>query len=343
MLAESLPSPLRVGSRAAAQRQVDLISIVVPVYSGESHLKNLISEMIPFTKTQTTPLGRAYRIQEVIFVHDGAQDGSDIVMKEMAAEHSFVRLIWLSRNFGQHAATLAGMASTVSNWVVTMDEDGQHNPADIQNLLDVGIRSKSTLVYGKAANTPPHGWVRNIASQVAKSVFAILMGSKDTSYFSSFRMIDGEIARSLAAYCGHNVYLDGALNWVTSHAEVCPVHLRTTQGRKSTYSFGRLTSHFFRMTMTSRRSPLRLIAYLGFLSVLVTLALSAWAAWDKIHGNVPIQGWTSLFLLISFFFGVVLLSIGVIAEYIGSLLSVSMGRPLYLIVSRSSTSRKMPC
>ena len=67
----------------------------------------------------------------MILVHDGAIDNSDAVISSLASRLPYVTAIWLSRNFGQHPATLAGMASTNGDWVATLDEDGQHNPADI--------------------------------------------------------------------------------------------------------------------------------------------------------------------------------------------------------------------
>src|SRR3954469_15268762 len=86
------------------------VSLVVPVYQGERTLEALVDEVVALTTPQTTPGGRRFRVSEVLLVHDGAVDGSAQVMKTLAARHPFVRLIWLSRNFGQHPATLAGMA-----------------------------------------------------------------------------------------------------------------------------------------------------------------------------------------------------------------------------------------
>src|SRR5260221_325554 len=84
------------------------VAIVVPVYQGERTLAALLDEILPLTRSSATPAGRRFRVGEVLLVHDGARDASAAVMQTLAAQHSFVRLIWLSRNFGQHPATLAG-------------------------------------------------------------------------------------------------------------------------------------------------------------------------------------------------------------------------------------------
>src|SRR5215467_5198674 len=86
---------------------VQTISIVVPVYQGELTLESLLREIEPLTIAQSTPGGTRFQVTEVLLVHDGAIDGSETVMSALAAKLPFVIPIWLSRNFGQHPATLA--------------------------------------------------------------------------------------------------------------------------------------------------------------------------------------------------------------------------------------------
>ena len=140
---------------------VQTISIVVPVYQGELTLESLLREIEPLTTAQSTPGGTRFQVTEVLLVHDGAIDGSETVMSALAAKLPFVIPIWLSRNFGQHPATLAGMASTNGDWVVSLDEDGQHDPRDIVRLLDVAVADEVQLVYAHPTNAPPHGRTRN--------------------------------------------------------------------------------------------------------------------------------------------------------------------------------------
>ena len=78
-------------------------------------------------------------------------------MRELEQEYPFVRSVWLSRNFGQHAATLAGMASSGGDWIVTLDEDGQHDPSYIGAMLDVALDEQASVVYARPVNPAPHG------------------------------------------------------------------------------------------------------------------------------------------------------------------------------------------
>jgi glycosyltransferase involved in cell wall biosynthesis len=243
-----------------------------------------------------------------------------------------VRPIWLSRNFGQHAATLAGMASSGGDWIVTMDEDGQHDPAAIGSLLDTALRAGSPLVYADPTNKAPHGWFRNATSHVAHRIGRIL-GAGGLSHFHSYRLVLGEVGRGLAAYCGEGVYLDVALTWVVSSSALCPVAMREERGRPSGYSTRRLASHFWRMLLTSGTRPLRLVAVFGALLSTAALVLLAWVVWAKLTHKVPVQGWTSVMVILLVTSGGTLFSLGIVAEYLGIAVRAAMGKPLYLVVS----------
>lgn len=314
---------------------VDLVSIVVPVYRGAESLGPLMQAIAPLVEEQRTPAGYAFRVAEVLLVHDDAVDDSAAVMEKLSAMFSFVRAIWLSRNFGQHPATLAGMASTSSEWIVTMDEDGQHAPADIPLLLDRAHETGAQLVYAIGKNAPPHSAFRNLASRTAKRIFRMLIDSTQLDQFNSFRLVWGETGRSLAAYCGNGIYLDVALSWVVSRSVTCPVTLHVGSDRPSTYDLGKLMRHFGRLIMTSGTKPLRLIFLSGMLALLGGALIFGYAMWQRLTHQVPVQGWTSTVILISIFSGLILFTLGVVAKYLGEALTMAMGKPLYLITSRS--------
>jgi glycosyltransferase involved in cell wall biosynthesis len=342
----STREPRAVSSSAVPDESLALdslrLSVVVPVFQGERTLEPLVAEIEPLTKLRETPRGRRFQVAEVVLVHDGAIDDSHVVMEALAARFPFVTLVWLSRNFGQHPATLAGMAVTSADWVATLDEDGQQNPADLGGMLDRALDGDVALVYGKPQNEPPHGPLRNALSRLIKTASGVIMGNDQMANFNSFRLIRGDVARSLAAYCGHGVYLDVALSWVVGRWGTCPVTLRPERGRLSGYTFGKLASHFGRLILTSGTRPLRVISILGFLSILLGMVLSAIMVWEKLMRQIPVQGYTSLLVVICFFSGVTLFSLGVIAEYLAVTLTMAMGRPLYITVSRSRKQDNEP-
>src|ERR1043166_266814 len=226
------------------------------------------------------------------------------------------------------------MATTTVDWIVTMDEDGQHNPADAPRILDRALDDAAQLVYARPLNQPPHGWFRNAMSRLAKWLFVKALGGAGIGPFHSFRLIDGEVGRSLAAYCGNRVYLDVALGWVVARRTDCGVHLRAESGRPSGYTLTKLAKHFLHLVLTSGTRPLRGIALLGVFSVLTAVAIAGWAIWQKLTAQLEVAGWASVVVLVCFFAGCILFSLGVIAEYLGVALSMSMGKPLYMVLAR---------
>jgi glycosyltransferase involved in cell wall biosynthesis len=310
------------------------ISIVIPVYRGETTLPSIVAEIAALTTQRTTPGGNLFVVSELVLAHDCGPDRSDKAIEALAARYPFVAPVWLSRNYGQHAATMAGMASATAEWVVTMDEDGQQDPADIVHLLDAAIASSLQLVYAQPLNPPPHGWLRNTASRTAKAISTRMLGNKSIGRFNSFRLVDGEIARTLAAYCGNGVYLDVGLFWITARIGHAPIKLRNEMDRPSGYSYFKLFGHFWNLILTTGTRPLRLITIVGFVSMLLAILLAAFALYGKFVGNVPIQGWTSLVTVVAFFSGTILASMGIISEYLAVTMNIVMGKPLYVVSSK---------
>jgi glycosyltransferase involved in cell wall biosynthesis len=317
---------------AVQGRRPHRVSIVIPVYQGELTLGALVQEIAPLTVPTLTAAGNEFQVIEVLLVNDHGPDRSDEVIRELAAAHDFIRPVWLSRNFGQHPATMAGMASSSGDWIVTMDEDGQHDPADIGDFLDVALKQGSQLVYADPVNRPPHNMLRNGGSRLAKWVFATFLTGKSESIFQSYRMVLGEIGRSVAAYAGSGVYLDVAMGWVAGPAAACPVRLRDEGARQSGYSARALLSHFVHLVLSSGTRALRLVGALGVLFAVAGIGYAIYLLAVRLTSSAVPQGWTSTMVVVLLSTGAVLFSLGVIAEYLGVAVNMAMGKPLYLIV-----------
>jgi polyisoprenyl-phosphate glycosyltransferase len=309
------------------------VAAVVPVFQGETSLRALVGELVAAAEPGVTPQGRPFELTEIILVHDCGPDASDRVMRELVQEFPIVRSVWLSRNFGQHAATMAGMASSTADWVSTLDEDGQHNPADIPRMLDVALNERSPLVYARPTDGTPHPWYRDVTSRLAKFLANRLLISGGIGYYSSFRLMLGENARSLAAYSGPGTYLDAAAAWIVPGSVTCDVALRDQADRDSGYRLRGLFSHLWRLVLTSGTRPLRIVSVIGAVSAMFGVVFAFYSLYAKFTTEVPIQGWTSVIVVSLLGFGLLLISLGVIAEYVGVGVRMAMGRPPYLVVS----------
>jgi glycosyltransferase involved in cell wall biosynthesis len=305
--------------------------VVIPVYRGEATLPALTSELGALTSKQITPAGREFVVSEVLLVWDRGSVASHDVISELAKQHSWIRPIWLSRNFGQHAATLAGMTSSGGDWIVTMDEDGQMDPGYIGTMLDTAYDKSAQLVYAAPDNLP-HSAMRNAGSRSAKWLFSRFLADQQFAEFNSYRLVLGEVGRSVAAYTGTGVYLDVALSWVVSDSTTCTVKAREEGRPAGSYNYKRLFSHFGRLIVSSGTRPLVFVSWLGVFFVVVGAIVSIWVLIQRFTGDVPVTGWASLLVALLVIGGAILLSLGIIAQYVGASTNMSLGKPLYVIV-----------
>ncbi|WP_307812531.1 glycosyltransferase family 2 protein [Phycicoccus sp. CSK15P-2] len=309
-----------------------LVSVVIPVYQGSRTLPGLVAELAESTTVRTSPGGRRYRVEEVLLVDDCGPDDSDEVIRRLAAEHDCVRAVWLSRNFGQHAATLAGISASGGEWVVTMDEDGQHDPEQIGVLVDAAMDEQADVVYAAPSNEPPHGVLRNLASRTAKRLVMAVSKGASAADFNSFRLVLGEVARSVAAYAGPGIYLDVAISWVARRVTTAPVPMRSEGDRPSGYDLRRLVSHFWRLVLSSGTTPLRWVSVTGATAVVLAPVVAVILVIGRASGQWEVPGWTSTMILLMVATGAILFALGVIAEYVGMAVDMAMGKPLYLPV-----------
>ena len=315
------------------------ISAVIPVYSGESYLRQLVSELDTIKEdweTNNLPI----RLCEAIFVDDGSVDNSKAVLKDLAHTRSWMNVLEFSKNFGQHPATIAGVLHTSGDWVVTMDEDLQHPPSKILDLLKTAVNDSLDLVY---ANSPKgvHGsFFRDFSSSMFKRIISWSTGNPYIRNANSFRLIRGEIARAAAAACNFETYLDVALYWFTNAIgtkDIVLTDVRFQENANSGYSFRSLISHARRMIISSQMKLLRIGGMVGIGFVTLAFGFGIYLLVQKIFSpeTVPVRGWTSLMFSLYFVCGIIVLLISILLELITTLVQGALGKPSYFVVDRS--------
>ncbi len=296
------------------------IAVVVPVFRGEHTLPGLVAPHPPPRDPGRTAGGLPYRITEVVLVDDRGPDGSADVIRALAEAHDRVLAVHLARNSGQHGATLAGVSSSTADWVVTMDEDGLHDPADIPGLLDAAFAGRSRLVYAVPVDPPPHGRLRNAASRAVKRLArSVLMPGRRVD-FSSYRLVHGDLARTLARDAGPNLEPAGH-----------PVRYRSEGRPAESYSFRRLRQHFWRLVLSSGTRPLRLIAFGGTAFSLLGIGVAAVVVRLGLSGGAGYTGWASTLAAVLVVGGVLMLVLAALAGYLAIVYATLMGRRAYVV------------
>jgi glycosyltransferase involved in cell wall biosynthesis len=316
------------------------ITTVTPVYSGKDFLPDLIAR-IEQVRDKWSNANSPLELTEAIFVNDASVDGSLPVLYDIRKTKPWVTIINLSRNFGQHQATVAGILHSSGDWIVTMDEDLQHDPSFIDTLLESAIKSEMDIVYANPEHNVHENPLRDWTSRTFKGLVSYLTGNPHVREFNSFRLIRGPIARASGSVCSHGTYFDVALCWFTNRISSIKLPLkdvRFVESGKSGYTMRKLFSHARRMIVSSETKIVRLGAAIGFFAMLITVLLGSKILYNKFFDpeSIPVQGWTSLFLTLLFFSGLLAVLSGIILEYISVILLHIQGKPTFFVVDRLS-------
>lgn len=315
------------------------ISVVVPVYSGGAYLSDLVDQ-VALVRDNLIESQSVLSLSEVIFVDDASIDDSSKILDDLSEHHSWVSVLHLGRNFGQHAATIAGILHTDGDWVVTMDEDLQHSPKDILSLLERVANTQCDIVYAQPIGAVHESRLRDLSSRLYKMGLECVSSTHHIRKANSFRLIRGGVARGASSVCGHDTYFDIALTWFSNRIESVPLDLkdqRFIQSGKSGYSLKSLLSHSRRMLVSSNLKVLRMGALFGFIATLLSIIAAIGLIITKVVNpeSILTQGWASTILAITTFGGLTLMFLGIILEYLSLLIQRAHGRPVFFVLNRS--------
>ncbi|WP_022823981.1 glycosyltransferase family 2 protein [Hymenobacter norwichensis] len=298
-------------------------SVVIPVFQGQDTLRPLVEQLRAFFEEA----GYSY---ELILVHDGGHLAAWTVMQLLRQElgADTVKAIRLSRNFGQHNALLCGFRHAQGQFIVTLDEDLQHVPADITQLIQRQAEGDFDVVYGCYIVRQHAGW-RNVTSGLLRQLLRVGIPELHPDY-SAFRLLKTEVARHCLGMRNSYTFLDGYLTWVTSSVASVPVAHQPRLVGRSSYTLGRLVRHSINIFFTFSDLPVRLLSYASLLVFVLTTLYSSYILLRKLFYNDLLPGFASLIVAIGVGVGMLLLGMGILGEYIHRINLKTTRRPDFI-------------
>lgn len=318
----SVSPSVPVSTNEAPADRVASISIVVPVYRSAKILPELVARLDRVLK----PTGRPF---ELILVNDGSPDDSWRVITRLRAQHGWIHGISLLRNFGQHNALLCGIRAARHDVIVTMDDDLQHPPEEIESLLS-RLGEDCDAVYGVPA-AEQHGILRDLASQITKFALQSSMGVDTARNVSAFRAFRTQLREGFERYQSPHVSIDVLLTWSTSRFAAVKVRHEPRAEGLSNYTLGKLIKHAFNMITGFSTLPLQVASLIGFGFMLLGFGVLCYVVGIYFWRGTSVPGFPFLASIISIFSGVQLFSLGVIGEYVARIHFRTMDRPSYAI------------
>jgi len=308
-------------------RVVDNLSIVIPVYNSERTLPVLVSQLVQILPTLSS-------FYEVILVNDGSRDCSWEVICALAEEYDWLHGINLMRNYGQHNALLCGIRAARYDVILTMDDDLQNPPEEIQQLLKKLIEGYD-VVYG-TPHTEQHGFWRDAASQITKLALQSVMGADIARKVSAFRAFRSHLRDAFSEYRSPFLCLDVLLTWGTTRFAAIVVRQDQRKLGKSNYNFIKLFTHALNMMTGFGTLPLRIASLVGFAFTFFGMGVLIYVVGRYFLLGYSVPGFPFLASITAIFAGAQLFSLGIIGEYLARMHFRSMEKPPYAAIGRTS-------
>jgi len=304
------------------------VAIVIPIYREEKNIMKLYQRLETVTKAIND-------IQwEYIFVNDGSPDNSFLVLKHLAVQDKKVKVIDFSRNFGKEIALTAGVRGADADAVICMDGDLQHPPELIPKLIDAWQHG-AEVVATIRASIEKQPLLRCFGSWLYYWLMGRISELDMAAKTTDFRLFDRKVVDVFRHMTERERMFRGIIDWMGFKKAYVEFYADARKEGRTGYSYGKL----WRLAINSITSfslfPLRVTTYLGFVITVVSSILLIWMFLAKFF-FAP-QLFTSLAIVvvvIMFLNGIVLMAIGLVAHYIGTIHTEVINRPLYIIRER---------
>ncbi len=308
------------------------VSVVIPVYNEEANLPELLRRTLAAVRALRTPF-------ELILVDDGSRDRSRALLDAAARENPEVIAVMLNRNYGQHAAVMAGFAQARGEIIVTLDADLQNPPEEIGKLA--AKMEEGLDVVGSVRVPRCDSLFRRLSSFLVNRVTARVTGVTMHDYGCMLRAYRRPIVQAMLQCHERSTFIPALANSFARHTAEVEVRHAERQAGASKYSFWKLINLQFDLLTSITTFPLRCLSIFGVMMFLAGVGLGLWIlALRLIHGpEWAAQGVFTLLAILFFFMGAQLVGMGLLGEYIGRTYMDVRARPRYFVEKVVGQSR----
>ena len=302
---------------------MEKLSFVIPCYGSETTIEIVVNEI------RETLKQRPEYDYEIILVNDCSPDRVWPRIRALALADSHITSIDLAKNFGQHAALMAGYRHCTGDLIISLDDDGQTPACELFTLVDK-MKEGWDVVYASYAHKM-HSGFRNFGTwmneRMTESLIGKPKGLRVTSYFIMRRFIADEILRYENAY----PYIEGLIFRATRNIANVPVTHHERMVGESGYTFSKLLALWFNGFTAFSVKPLRIATFCGSACACIGFLYGLYVVIRKLVDSSIEMGWSSIIASIFFLGGLILIMLGMIGEYIGRIYISINNAPQYTI------------
>ncbi len=300
-----------------------LVSFVIPCYRSSQTIGGVVEEI------DTAMKGLAGYKYEIVLVNDASPDDTFEVIRTLCTGRRDICGVNLAKNFGQHAALMAGFRHARGDVVVCLDDDGQTPAGEVGKLLDK-LEEGYDVVYAKYAHKQ-HSLFRNFGSRINDRMTRIMLGKPKELYISSYFVMKKFVAEELIRYENPFPYVIGLVLRTTKKIANVEVTHREREIGTSGYTLGKLLGLWFNGFTAFSIKPLRIATVIGVASACGGFLYGIYTIVKKfVNPAVPV-GFSAMMAALVFFCGLILMMLGMIGEYIGRIYISMNNSPQYVI------------
>jgi len=304
------------------------ISIVIPVYCEEKNIPAL------YQRLEQVAASLPDIHWEYIFVNDGSLDHSISVLRQLARADSKVKVIDFSRNFGKEVALTAGVHAAYADAVICMDADLQHPPELIPQLIDEWRRG-AEVVATIRTSMDNQSLMRRLGSNGYYWLMRKISGLDMVSQTTDFRLLDKKVVEEFRRVTERERMFRGIIDWMGFKKVYVEFHADAREEGAPAYSYAKLWRLAINSITAFSLWPLRLTGYLGVLITTTSGLLLTWMLGNYVLGNGVFYTPLAIVVVVNtFLIGIVLMAIGLVALYIGTIQTEVVNRPLYIVRER---------
>jgi glycosyltransferase involved in cell wall biosynthesis len=302
-----------------------LLSVVVPV-------KNEEDGILPFVERVGAILESIAHDEgwEILFVDDGSSDATLAAIVAANQRDPRVRALSLSRNFGKEAALSAGIDHARGNAVIPMDVDMQDPPEVLPEMVEKW-RDGYEMVFGVRRCRISDGWAKRVTAGLYYRAHNAVSKDKIPENAGDFRLMDRKVVDVIRALPERNRFMKGLFAWAGFRQAAVEYDRAERETGRTKYNYWKLWTLALDGITSASTVPLRIWSYVGALVALFAIGFAAWLAVDTMIFGNPVPGYASLMVSVSFLGGIQLISLGVLGEYVGRILTEAKQRPLYVV------------
>lgn len=307
-------------------KQVD-ISVIIPLYRCSKTIEELCNRLLTvFTKLNLS--------HEIILVNDASPENDWEVASKLSEQHTVIKSINLSRNFGQHPAIFCGLEHSTGEWIVVMDGDLQDVPEEIEKLYNKALEGFDVVLAAREERKDT--FTKKLGSLLFYKTLNYFTGANLSHQVGNYGMYHKNVVRSILSLGDAIKFLPTMVNWVGFEKVIVPVkHAKRLEGTSS-YSFKKLLSLAFDNIVSFSNKPLKIFVKFGFILVFVSLLMIVYNLYLNLTNHILVEGYSSIVVSIWFLSGCMISIMGVIGVYLGKVFDKVKTRPAYIVSQKNN-------